>query len=487
MRENAGRAWRDDLAVLAARGRDAAIYLHAQTTNDVHALAPGCGHTTATLRPKAEIVAVYSLHRLGDDYRIVVDRARKDALLARFEKYHIMEEVDFADLSGELRVLSLQGPRALAILALAFPDAACPAQDEGIAAFPAGGPGAFAVRSTHTGEDGCLLACAESRADFVLDRLLEAGAGSGIAEVGTEALEILRIEAGLPRFGADFDEETILPETGIESRAVSYAKGCYTGQEVIARVKTYGAVGRALLGLRFSGTNLPPPGAAIQVDGKDAGRIASGVMSPSLGAPLAFAYLSRELRAAGRTIRFHAAGRDHEATVLVPPFYSKGEGRGPLPLPTAGTPSARQGSCQRPLPRQRSAARETQDERREDPRSEVVPALQGEAELAQAERALSMFREVLAIDPRDHLASFGLGRGLFELGRPEEALPYLEAAAAIRPDHSIGYVTLGRCLERLGRTHRAREVCEKGIAVATRRGDLLPLEEMQRQLASLPP
>ncbi|MBI4615292.1 MAG: hypothetical protein HY720_16875 [Planctomycetes bacterium] len=65
-------------------------------------------------------------------------------------------------------------------------------------------------------------------------------------------------------------------------------------------------------------------------------------------------------------------------------------------------------------------------------------------------------------------------------------IPYLEAAAAIRPDHSIGYVTLGRCLERLGRTHRAREVCEKGIAVAKRCGDLLPLQEMQRQLASLP-
>jgi len=117
------------------------------------------------------------------------------------------------------------------------------------------------------------------------------------SQVSQEALEIVRIEAGLPRFGVDMDESNLAPETGIEAQAISYTKGCYIGQEVISRVRTYGQVARALRGLKCEA--LPKHGDKLFLQGKDVGYVTSAVFSPALKQNIALGYVRREHNAIG--------------------------------------------------------------------------------------------------------------------------------------------------------------------------------------------
>jgi folate-binding protein YgfZ len=127
-------------------------------------------------------------------------------------------------------------------------------------------------------------------------------AAAGVAPLASEAAEALRIEAGVPQFGRDMDEETIPLEAGIEERAISFTKGCYVGQEVIIRVlhRGHGRVARRLVGLVFdAAAAVAPPGTPLAIDGKEVGQVTSSTFSPSLQRPIALAYLKRDFTAPG--------------------------------------------------------------------------------------------------------------------------------------------------------------------------------------------
>jgi folate-binding protein YgfZ len=133
----------------------------------------------------------------------------------------------------------------------------------------------------------------------------------GISAVGMKptidagALEMLRIEAAVPRWGVDMDEHTIPNEAGLERRAISYDKGCYIGQETIARIKTYGHVNRRLVQMALAGPGVPTRGDKIFADGREAGRVTSAVFSSRLGKPLALGYVRRELAATGAALTWN--------------------------------------------------------------------------------------------------------------------------------------------------------------------------------------
>jgi folate-binding protein YgfZ len=133
---------------------------------------------------------------------------------------------------------------------------------------------------------------------------------AGARPVGEEALNVLRVEAGIPRYGHDVDETVILPETRLE-QLVSYNKGCYIGQEVVARVKYRGHVNRALSGFALDGDQVPDPGASLVGDDKEIGRITSAVRSIALGRPIALGYVRREHFAPGTAVTV----RDGDATM----------------------------------------------------------------------------------------------------------------------------------------------------------------------------
>jgi folate-binding protein YgfZ len=123
--------------------------------------------------------------------------------------------------------------------------------------------------------------------------LWKALCAAGTVPVGAEALEVLRVEAGIPAYGRDVDETVILPETRLDA-LVSYTKGCYIGQETVARVKYRGHINRGLSGLMLEGDRVPRHGDAIIAEDKDVGRVTSAVRSIALGRPIALGYVRRE-------------------------------------------------------------------------------------------------------------------------------------------------------------------------------------------------
>ena len=153
------------------------------------------------------------------------------------------------------------------------------------------------------------------------DRLKAALVSGGALDVDAATADAIRIEAGVPVFHRDMDEDTIPLEAGIESRAISLTKGCYVGQEVIIRVlhRGHGRVARKLVGLVMEGTAVPAAGTGVRADERDAGKVTSAALSPALGRPIALAYVQRDFVSPGTRLTVDGA----PATVTALPFVAK--------------------------------------------------------------------------------------------------------------------------------------------------------------------
>jgi folate-binding protein YgfZ len=267
------------------------------------------------------MIADLWVYELGDVVLLAMSRDVKDAVLAKLDQFIFTEDVKLGDVSESFRGLAVVGPQAAAALAplLTGVDAgALTALGEhgSLRAEFAGHP-AIVLRVTDTGEPGfdVLVDAAEQ------EPLRQALRNAGAADADSATAEALRIEAGVPKFHRDMDEDTIPLEAGIESRAISLTKGCYVGQEVIIRVlhRGHGRVARRLVGLVFDGAP-PSPGAAVQAsDGHDIGAVTSGVESPALQKGIALAYLHRDFVAPGTAV---AVGGT-PATVTALPFLKR--------------------------------------------------------------------------------------------------------------------------------------------------------------------
>ncbi len=158
----------------------------------------------------------------------------------------------------------------------------------------------------------------------VADKLIAAAQAVGGRACGWDALEIARIESGIPRFGADMDESNIPLECGIESRAVSYNKGCYIGQEVINRIHSIGHVNKELRGLRLADDleTLPVKGDKLFHDGKEVGYVTSAVKSPTMNANIALGYVRREVNTSGTELVLRTSAGETKALVTELPFVN---------------------------------------------------------------------------------------------------------------------------------------------------------------------
>ncbi|MBS1892101.1 MAG: folate-binding protein YgfZ [Actinobacteria bacterium] len=259
-------------------GPDAAEYLQGQLTNDVEAVAVGDGQYAALLDRKGHMQADLRLVRVGEGAILLdTEPATKDAVLKHLTMYSIGRDVQVADATSERGAVSLIGPRAVEIAGTA------PLPEFANEATTVAGVDVVAV-GTRDGVD-LLLPVAER--DRVVGVLVEAGA----VEVSPEAVEIFRVEAGVPRFGAEMDAATMPAEAGIVENAVSFTKGCYIGQETVARLHYKGKPNRHLRGLRLSGA--AEPGAALRLGEKEVGTLGGSVVSPALG-PIGLAIVRRE-------------------------------------------------------------------------------------------------------------------------------------------------------------------------------------------------
>jgi tRNA-modifying protein YgfZ len=264
--------------VLAVSGPDAAEYLQGQLTNDVEALEPGDGQYAALLDRRGHMQSdLVVLRPAAAEIVLEAEPGAREAVLRHLTMYSIGRDVAVADRSEETAVLSLIGPRSAAIAGTAaLPEHTCEEVSiAGVACLAAGSA------------EGIDLLAPAAEGERLREALLQAGA----VAVSEEAAEILRIEAGRPRFGAEMGEETMPAEADIVDDAVSFTKGCYIGQETVARLHYKGRPNRHLRGLRLSGPAMP--GAPLLLGEKEVGRLGSAAVSPALG-PIGLAIVRRE-------------------------------------------------------------------------------------------------------------------------------------------------------------------------------------------------
>jgi folate-binding protein YgfZ len=284
LREEAGLLDRSERGKLLVRGSDAAEFLQGQLTNDVEALERGAGCYAALLDRKGHMRAdMRVLHLDAGDIWLDTEPETIEALRSHLDMYKIGREVELDDESEDWAIFSLIGPAAYAVAGtgpLSPEYAQRYYERDGVEVLAIG---------TDLGVD---MVARSGSADQLRDALL----ASGAAAVSEEAAEILRVESGRPRFGHEMTNATIPAEAGIDERAVSFTKGCYIGQETVARLHYKGKPNRHLRGLRLSAA--ASSGEELTLDGKAVGEIGTFCISPAHG-PIALAIVRREAEPGG--------------------------------------------------------------------------------------------------------------------------------------------------------------------------------------------
>lgn len=305
--------------VIDVVGADRIRVVHGQTTNDIRALSPGSGAFAWFLSPKG--VVDHEAHVLveEDRVRLLTSRARRQELLDRLTKFIIMEDARAVLPSPDITVLALVGPAADNVVADLLDLPLPPATPLSHATPPSTAGVLTVARFPDFGAAGILLLAPEPRAQEIEARLRTR---PELIEADAESQDVLRIEAGLPRTGIDTDADTLTAELDQDERAVSFTKGCYTGQEIVARMKTYGRPKRLLRGLIVGGSTAPPRGSEILHLGTVVGTVTSSAISPTRARPIALALLPAERARPESRLVVRTGGTLVSATVAALPFVA---------------------------------------------------------------------------------------------------------------------------------------------------------------------
>ena len=303
--------------LLRLTGGDRVTFLQGMVSNDVARLRDGEGTYAALLTQQGKLVSDLRVYVLGDEVWLDVPAARAQAVRENLERYIIADDVEFAPDDAWAPLVAVEGPQAAGVVQTVTGEAVDALQPFAHRELSFEGGGVHVVATTHSGEQGFLLLSGPERSTMLWERCRAAGA----QPVGMEALDVLRVEAGIPWYGRDMDESMLISEVGIES-AISYKKGCYLGQEVVERVAARGQVHRKLVGLVCDGRALPPADAKLSRDGKEVGWITSAVWSPARQGIVALGYVRRECWDAGSEMELALADGHVTARVVTLPFYA---------------------------------------------------------------------------------------------------------------------------------------------------------------------
>lgn len=262
---------------ISVSGSEAVMFLNGLITNDVKTLGENRWMAAAFPNVQGRLLAAARVVRRSNDILLDTEAITHEKVLKLIERFTLAGDFRVADITAETRQLSFQGRNTSDLVEKIF----------GVKGLPRDGvwqnDKVTIIRATHTGEDG-------------YDVITELGALEtyGATRVSERVEEILRIEAGIARYGRDMDETNVVTETNLED-AVSYTKGCYVGQEIIVRIKHRGHVAKKLTGLRFETEREIAPGTLVRsTDGKEIGRVTSATFSPKLGTTIALCYVRYE-------------------------------------------------------------------------------------------------------------------------------------------------------------------------------------------------
>jgi len=292
----------DSFGIVKLTGSDRVSWLQGMVTNDVEKLATGAGCYAAHLTPQGKLVAQMEIFKDDDALWLALERAAIPKLLAAFDKLLIMEDAQLTDVSGDYSILGLLGPQAAAALGSW---AGGPVRAQGLYSHQKIADGRIIV--SRLGYD---IWIPRQQADTVLRFF----ADQGVTAIDHGTWDVLRTEAGIPVYGVDIDETTTMPELG--EYGINYDKGCYIGQEVVAKVKYIGHVNRRFVGMLMSGNDLPELKSPIRKGGRDVGYVTTALFSPALNRPIALGFVNRSAYSLGSEVEVG----NQTATIVELPF-----------------------------------------------------------------------------------------------------------------------------------------------------------------------
>lgn len=301
-------------------GDEAIPFLNGLVSNDVKTLAVGKGMRASLLTGHGKVRALCRVLNLGREFLVINDPQTHEKVMKYISPFCHAGDFKVEDVSAQYRLLSVQGPKShLVMKEICFEPVPALAEHDWFQTLIAGHR-ALVVRASHTGEPGYDLLVQDFALNDVWDFIRLKGQFHSLVPFGFQALNSLRIEAAVPVYGIDVDETNMLLETGLDD-AVSFTKGCYTGQEAVAMATYRGHVSKKLSGLAIWSDVVPSRGALLRKDGKEIGFVTSALRSPSVGSVIALAYVKYGFFEVGNVVDVERASGS--ATIVELPFYGK--------------------------------------------------------------------------------------------------------------------------------------------------------------------
>lgn len=299
---------------IAVLGKDREKFLHGQLTNDVLGLKKGQGRYAAIVSAKGKLQSDLFFYKLDEELLLDFEPGLTARLIERLEKYVIADDVQLVDVAPHYSLFSVQGPNAAELLKKAAPFESIPEKPLTWISISSSEGEIYLMNNPRLNAPGY---------DLFIPKASEAAFADRFDQeqwVGWDAFEIARVESAVPRFGADMDENNLPQEAEIQDRAVSFSKGCYIGQEVIARIRTYGQVAKALRLLRLPNQvqKLAGPGEKLFKQGKEVGHLTSSCLSPKYGSEVALGYVRKETNSPGSLLRLGSAEGPEVQVVGIP-------------------------------------------------------------------------------------------------------------------------------------------------------------------------
>lgn len=434
LRTRGGYLVAPNLALVEIQGPDAQRFLQAQTTSNINALNEGDWQRSSLLDRKAKLVADFSIYKAKDKFWIVANATLTEPILSHLDKFRFADHVEFVDQTENFELLIIEGPLAGAVLASALEEPCLSTfVQSGYAIETVSNSPVSIFNFSMIGENGYLFASQLSNPD-VKKHLIKTACAKGFIEIGEEILETARIEAGILKYGTDYDTTLLLPETTLDQIVVSYEKGCFQGQEVLARVRSHGAPTKALVGLKLE----PVKDLVFSIDtpiickADTIGWIKSNCYSQFLECNIAIALMKRDFREPGKKYNVTIDGSELVIEVEILPFYK-----------ASSTKSTAKGLYEEAL----QLYAEEDDEH---------------FALEQSSPSINLLEEAIALDPVFEDAYETLGVILSRRDRLDDAIKTMEHLARLNPDSIMAHTNLSVFYLEKGWKDKAEE--EKAIS-----------------------
>jgi folate-binding protein YgfZ len=291
-------------AFIELKGPDRVRYLNAIVSNDIQVVREGQGTVALLLNPQGHILAELECYALPDRLLVVSHALVRERTVQTLDKFIIMDDVTLVDATDRIGSVALEGPQAATIVkqlgGISLERMAERMHEEAMI----GGLRCRVVRRSNFGEIGAEFLTSRDDLPALWRTLAEAARAQGGGPIGYTTFNALRLEAGVPWFSYDFNDKVIPQEAALETTHVSFSKGCYTGQEIVERVRSRGHVNRRRVGLEFSGQAIPAFATPLSVADREVGLVTSAALSPALGRIIGMGYVRSEANSVGSELEW---------------------------------------------------------------------------------------------------------------------------------------------------------------------------------------